>query len=96
MSPRMKLIARYGNGFGALCFGALVLYALGHGAIVIALFWALVCGLSVFNYYIFKTYQVHSSEEERLASELRTAELRRKMVGLTMNTPETVVRNHGP
>ena len=96
MTPRMKMIARYGNGFGALCFGALVLYALGQGAIVIAVFWALVCALAAFNFYVFRTFNIHASEEERLASELRAAELRRKMLELTMSTPENVVRNHGP
>lgn len=96
MPSRMKLIARYGNGVGACAFAALVLYALGQGAIVVGLFWALVCCLAAFNLYMFEKISALTSEEERLNAELRKAELRRKMSGLSMDTPETVVRNFGP
>ncbi len=96
MPSRMKLIGRYGNGLGALFFAALALYALSHGDIVVALFWIMVCALAGFNVYVFEKFTGPASEEERLAADLRAAELRRKLSRLAMDTPETVVRNHGP
>jgi hypothetical protein len=92
----MKLIGRYGNGLGALFFASLALYALSHGDIVVALFWIMVCALAGFNVYVFEKFTGPASEEERLAADLRAAELRRKLSRLAMDTPETVVRNHGP
>lgn len=95
MPPHMKLIARYANGVGACFFAVLALNALVHGAVILGLVWALVSGLIAFNLYMFEKVSTLTSEEERLHSELRAAELRRKLSALSMDTPETVVRNHG-
>ena len=96
MPSRMKLIGRYGNGIGVLFFLSLVVYALRHGDILVALCWTLVCGLACFNVYMFGKAWEPASEEERLHAEVRTADLRRKLSRLAIDTPETVVRNHGP
>ena len=95
MPPHMKLIARYGNGACACFFAGLVLYALGHGAIVFALFWVLVCGLAAFNFLMFEKVSALTSQEVQFTADLSTAALRPEIAGHSMDSPETVVRNHG-
>ena len=96
MPRRLRMIGRYGNGVGALFFASLVLYALGQGDIVIALFWALVCGLAAFNVYMFEKVAEFAVDDERSnSSDPRPAELRRGLASLAVDTSKTVVRHHG-
>jgi hypothetical protein len=91
----MKLIGRYGNGIAALFFVSLVLYALRHGDLLVALCWTLVCALACFNVYMFGRAWAPALEEERLQADVHTADLRRTLSSLSRKTPETVARNHG-
>lgn len=95
MPTRIKLIGRYANGVVAALFTILFVYGLGKGELSIALFCGIVAALCGFNLYVMEKAAALLSEEEWLKAELRKAELRRKLVNLTGNTPETVGRNHG-
>lgn len=95
MPPRIRLLSRYGNGAAAMLFASLSLFALSKGDFAIALFCAGVAALCGFNVYVMEKAATLLGEEEWLKTEIRKAELRRKLAGLTTDTPENVGRTYG-
>ena len=95
MPPRIRFFGRYANGAVSAFFALVFVFALGKGHLSFAVFCGVVAALCAFNLYVMEKAAILLSEEEWLKSEIRKAELRRKLVGLTGDTPETVGRNHG-
>jgi hypothetical protein len=95
MPPRIRYLSRYGNGAVAVLFAIVSILALGKGDLGIALFCAAVTVLCAFNVYVMEKAAALLGEEEWLKAEVRKAELRRKLVGLTEDNPENVGRTYG-
>ncbi len=95
MPRHIRLIGRYGNALVALALSVALIGAIAKGNIGASLTFLIFIALAAFNVYLTEKANQVFSEEEWLQSEIRKAELRRKLITLNGHTPEAVGRRHG-
>ncbi len=82
MPPWIRAICRYGNAIAAAMFAGMTVYGLATASPGLALLFAALGALAIFDIYVIEKAARFLSEEEILKADVRKAELRKELEAL--------------